>query len=75
MAKKHPAFHYASCVSCGICVQACPVSCLAMTLVRKQGKYKKPCPEQAEPGCTGCGLCEKSCPMDAISMVENEAGA
>ncbi len=71
MARKHPVFTYEVCVSCGICAQACPVSCLAMTNVRKQGKYKKPCPEIAEEGCTGCGLCAKACPMDAIHMIED----
>lgn len=71
MARKHPVFSYEVCVSCGICAQACPVSCLAMTNVRKQGKYKKPCPEMAEESCIGCGLCAKACPMDAIQMVED----
>lgn len=71
MARKHPVFSYEACVSCGICAQACPVSCLTMTNVRKQGKYKKPCPEMAEESCTGCGLCAKACPMDAIQMVED----
>lgn len=72
MAKKHPEFFYRECVSCGICVQACPVSCLAMTLVRKQGKYRKPCPKMAEDGCIGCSMCQKACPMDAIIMVEGD---
>lgn len=72
MAKKHPVFLYKSCISCGICAQACPVSCLAMTRVLKQGKYTKPCPEMAEEGCTGCSLCSKSCPMDAITMAEGD---
>ena len=71
MARKHPVFSYEVCVSCGNCAQACPVSCLAMTNVRKQGKKKKPCPEMAEEGCTGCGLCAKACPMDAIRMIED----
>lgn len=73
MARKHPSFSYESCVSCGICAQACPVSCLAMTNIRKQGKYKKPCPEMAEDTCTGCGICAKACPMDVIMMVEDAA--
>lgn len=73
MARKHPVFTYDNCVSCGICAQACPVSCLAMTNIRKQGKYKKPCPEMAEDTCIGCGICAKACPMDVISMVEDAA--
>lgn len=70
MIRKEPVFVYGACVSCGICAQACPVSCLAMTNVRKQGKYKKPCPEMAGHGCTGCGICAKACPMEAIQMME-----
>ena len=73
MARKNPVFQYGHCVSCGICAQACPVSCLAMTNIRKQGKYKKPCPQMAEEGCTGCGICAKACPMDAIQMTEEGA--
>lgn len=73
MARKQPIFSYKNCVSCGICAQACPVSCLAMTCIRTQGEYKKPCPQMAEEGCTGCGLCAKACPMNAISMAEEGA--
>lgn len=73
MARKHPVFQYEHCVSCGICAQDCPVSCLAMTNIRKQGKYKKPCPQMAEEGCTGCGICAKSCPMNAIQMTQESA--
>ena len=70
MAKQHPVFEYKDCVSCGVCAQACPLSCIDMQRVQKQGKYKKPCPELTDPACTGCGLCQRACPMDAISMAE-----
>lgn len=75
MMKKHPEFHYSLCVSCGICVQTCPISCLDMTREGKQGKYKNVFPELASDDCTGCGLCEKSCPMEVISMREFEGDA
>ena len=35
MMKKTPVFDYLLCVSCGICVQACPVSALGM---QKEGR-------------------------------------
>ena len=71
--KKQPEFRYANCVSCGICVQACPISCLAMTRQGKQGKYLNAFPECGQ-GCTGCGLCARSCPMDVIQMREEAPG-
>ena len=70
MSKKHPAFDYRDCVSCGVCAQACPLSCLTMTRPGKQGKYKNVFPELVGEACIGCGLCEKSCPMDVIRMEE-----
>ena len=68
--KKHPAFDYTDCVSCGICAQACPMSCLTMTREGKQGKYKNVFPELTGEGCVGCGLCMKACPMEVIQMLE-----
>lgn len=70
MTKKHPAFDYTDCVSCAMCAQACPFSCLSMTREGKQGKYKNPFPELSSEDCTGCGLCQKACPMDVISLCE-----
>ena len=68
MVRKRPAFDYRDCVSCGICAAACPVSCLTMTRLGKQGKYKNVFPELTGTSCIGCGLCQTSCPMDVISM-------
>lgn len=73
MNRKHPAFDYTDCVSCGICAAACPLSCLAMTKPGKQGKYKNVFPALTENTCIGCGLCAKSCPMDVIRMEEAES--
>lgn len=75
MAKKQPVFQYGSCVSCGVCAQACPISCIDMRFVRKQGKYLKPCPTLTDADCLGCGLCAKACPMEAISMEEGAENA
>ncbi len=73
MLRKRPEFLYTDCVSCGICAQGCPVSCLSMTRTGKQGKYKNVFPELSGEGCIGCGLCAKACPMDSIQMKEIEA--
>lgn len=72
MNKKYPTFDYSFCVSCGICAQACPLSCLKMTRAGKQGKYPNVFPELGNNACTGCGLCAKACPMEVITLGEEE---
>ncbi|HSV55777.1 MAG TPA: 4Fe-4S binding protein [Magnetospirillaceae bacterium] len=68
MAGKRPAYDYGLCMACGICVQACPVSCLEL---RRTGldAYRKAYPELARPDtCTSCGICADSCPVEAVRM-------
>ena len=65
---KKPSFDYLSCVSCGICAQACPLSVLGMKKEGKSGKYRNLFPEAVKEGCVGCGICARSCPMGVISM-------
>ena len=67
--KKTPDFHYENCVSCSICVQACPVGALDLTRKEKSGSYRNLFPELVNKSCIGCGLCAKSCPMECIRMV------
>ena len=75
MTKKHPAFDYLNCVSCGICAQACPVSALGMRKEGKSGKYRNFFPELVNDHCIGCGQCARACPMEVISMEEaSDAG-
>ena len=70
MKKKQPRFEYLTCVSCGICAQACPVSALGMFREGKSGKYRNVFPELVNERCIGCGQCARSCPMGIISMEE-----
>lgn len=67
MAKKNPAFLFAHCVNCSICVQACPVSCIELS-VNGIDKLNNLYPKADNEKCTGCSLCEKACPMGAIVM-------
>lgn len=71
-AKKHVEFDLRNCLSCSICVQACPVSALKLELMGKSGKYVNLFPELEPDKCIGCGMCVKSCPMSCIELVENE---
>jgi Pyruvate/2-oxoacid:ferredoxin oxidoreductase delta subunit len=69
MAKgQKPKVRYNRCMACGICVQACPFSCLELTYVGVDALHKAyPKLRNAE-SCTGCAICESNCPMECISM-------
>lgn len=70
MKRKGPLFDLTGCISCGICVQACPFSCLRLSLEGRQGKYRNVFPQLVSEKCIGCGACASACPMDCIIMTE-----
>ena len=72
MAAKSVRIDLKNCLSCSICVQACPVSALSLTQEGKSGKYSNLFPELAPGACIGCGSCVKCCPMDCISLVKTD---
>ncbi|MBR0374055.1 MAG: 4Fe-4S binding protein [Mogibacterium sp.] len=73
-AKKYPNFYYKDCVSCSICVQACPVGALDLTRAGKSGRYRNLFPELVNDRCIGCGLCAGNCPMECIHMRSDYEG-
>jgi len=59
-----------NCMACVICVDACPVGCLAMSeLPRKKGVDAYPYLKDAK-ACVGCGFCSRECPADALLMMK-----
>lgn len=69
-----------ACISCGLCVKACPKSVIAMIPASKKvtvkcsskdkgGDAKKACGV----ACIGCGMCQKTCPFGAIEVSNNLA--
>ncbi len=70
MAKGKPVVNYKKCMACGVCVVACPFSCL--DLVRTDlDNYRKAYPELISPDtCTSCGICERECPEETITLPE-----
>jgi formate hydrogenlyase subunit 6/NADH:ubiquinone oxidoreductase subunit I len=57
-----------TCVACGICIDACPVGCLAMSeQPREKGVDPFPYLKDAK-ACISCGFCCRDCPVDAIVM-------
>lgn len=73
MAKKHVEIDTKECMSCSICIQACPVSALSLTREGKSGKYPNLFPELNLEKCIGCGICVKSCPMLCLTMKDSDA--
>lgn len=58
--KPHPVIHALECKSCGRCVVACPVKCLAIGDGLNARGYKAAVYQGA--GCIGCGNCYYTCP-------------
>ncbi len=57
-----------TCIACNICIDACPVGCLAMS-ERPRHKGVDAYPLLTDPkACIGCGFCSQTCPVDAIAM-------
>ena len=48
------------CISCGKCVEACPLECISLEWDGISVKGN----------CIGCGLCSVNCPVNAIEMKE-----
>ena len=65
-----PVFDFKICMACGVCVMACPFSCIELS----EGgvdRYGKMYPRLDFPDtCTGCKICMNACPLDCIRMEE-----
>jgi len=57
-----PIINRKKCISCRICQQCCPDSCVILN----------PKAEVNYDYCKGCGVCAQECPVKCIEMVEEE---
>jgi len=62
-----PVFDKEVCVSCNMCIQVCPVSCLSLSESNTKGLHRIPYMENPAL-CIACGFCAEDCPVDAIRM-------
>lgn len=69
MTKKNPEFLFDQCISCSVCVQGCPVSCIDLS-VNGVDKFNNLYPTVDKVKCISCAICAKNCPMEAIVMEE-----
>jgi Na+-translocating ferredoxin:NAD+ oxidoreductase subunit B len=60
------------CMACSICIEACPVGCLAMSGTPRKGGVDAYPYLRNEKACIGCSFCSKECPVEAILMQKPE---
>jgi electron transport complex protein RnfB len=68
MAKGIAYVNYHDCMCCGVCVQACPFSCLELSKIDVDSLHKAYPALVPNHNCTGCGICANACPVDSIEI-------
>lgn len=68
-----PVFNRKKCVSCVICIDACPVGCLSLSEATPRDSHRYPYLDK-EKACIGCGFCASECPVEAITMNYDRRG-
>jgi ferredoxin len=63
-----PHFDQMICVSCRICIDACPAYCLGLSDASTDGDPHARPYIAHEKACIGCGFCARECPVEAITM-------
>ncbi|MBL0715895.1 MAG: 4Fe-4S binding protein [Desulfosarcina sp.] len=63
-----PLFDYALCVSCRICIDVCPVACLAIAFNQDPADRNAYPVLARAPACIACHFCALECPAEAITM-------
>ena len=64
-----PRINKEKCMSCNICIEACPVDCFVLSYT-KDNKDTRVYPYlEKEKACIACFFCAIECPVDAIEMV------
>jgi NAD-dependent dihydropyrimidine dehydrogenase PreA subunit len=61
------------CISCGICLEVCPVGVLDFAALT-DGRVHTPAVLKNASGCIGCSFCALACPVEAMVMQAGNAG-
>lgn len=56
------------CTACEVCIEFCPVDCIAVVSNPNEGLANNVC-RVIEEDCIGCKICVRECPWDCIEMV------
>ncbi len=65
---ERPHFDKKLCMSCRICIDACPVHCLDLSPALNRDDPDGYPYTANEKACIGCGFCARECPVGAIDM-------
>ncbi|HVN72309.1 MAG TPA: 4Fe-4S binding protein [Desulfomonilia bacterium] len=72
---KRPNIDITQCMSCNMCIDACPVNCLDLSRPQDtRDTHGYPYLNDSK-ACIGCGFCASECPVDAIAMTSPAAEA
>ena len=63
-----PVISINDCMSCNICIDACPVGCISLSKGAGAGDNHGYPYLSDEKACIGCSFCAIECPVDAITM-------
>jgi formate hydrogenlyase subunit 6/NADH:ubiquinone oxidoreductase subunit I len=64
-----PVINLKKCISCGLCINICPVSCLKLEYQAKPGAQEGYPILTKVNDCISCQFCESICPVEAIEMI------
>ena len=68
--KNKPYIDAVTCAGCSVCIENCPMDCLALTRPAYHGDIHTYAYMQDETKCISCGICAKVCPIDVITMCQ-----
>lgn len=66
--KQMPVVNAKTCVGCSVCVENCPMNCLAIENPKFHGDIDTIAYLKNPVSCIGCGICAKVCPIESICM-------
>jgi len=66
--KNRPYIDGQNCAGCSVCVENCPMECLAIEAPKFHGDIGTIAYLKTPDRCIGCGICSKVCPIEAICM-------
>jgi len=69
---ERPRFDKGRCMSCRICIDACPIHCLALFKAEDTVDHAGYPILANEKACIGCRFCATECPVEAVTMIVSQ---